>query len=193
MPSNDAPLSQRERWALCDLLTDLGPDAPTLCEGWRTADLAAHLVARDRRPDAMPGMAAPVPLLSEWSRRVQDGYRDTTTWEGLVTMARSGPPPWFHPIDQQLNTIEFFVHHEDVRRARQDWEPRQLSAGDETALWQRLRPVRFMLRKHASRLEAPGQPPIMVSAKGPVVQGPVSEVVLWSLGRRSAAQVEVSA
>ena len=41
-----------ERIALCDLLDETGPEAPTLCEGWRTLDLAAHLVLREHRPDA---------------------------------------------------------------------------------------------------------------------------------------------
>jgi uncharacterized protein (TIGR03083 family) len=39
-------LLRKERQALCDTLTELGPDAPTLCEGWTTADLAAHLMVR---------------------------------------------------------------------------------------------------------------------------------------------------
>src|SRR5258708_22606003 len=45
-----------ERAALCALLKETGPDAPTLCEGWRTNDLAAHLVLRERRPDAAAGL-----------------------------------------------------------------------------------------------------------------------------------------
>src|SRR5262249_33102419 len=45
-----------ERTALCALLGETGPGAPTLCEGWRTGDLAAHLVMRERRPDAAAGL-----------------------------------------------------------------------------------------------------------------------------------------
>ena len=48
-----------ERAALLDLLERLGPDAPTLCEGWATHDLAAHLVVRERRPVAGPGYVFP--------------------------------------------------------------------------------------------------------------------------------------
>ena len=44
-------LARRERISLCDTFTRTGPDAPTLCSPWTTADLAAHLVIRDRRPD----------------------------------------------------------------------------------------------------------------------------------------------
>ena len=48
--------SREERLALCALLDETGPDAPTLCEGWTTGDLAAHLVLRERRPDAAAGV-----------------------------------------------------------------------------------------------------------------------------------------
>ena len=47
--------ARAERASLCDLLAEVGPDAPTLCEGWTTALLAAHLVVRERRPDGGPG------------------------------------------------------------------------------------------------------------------------------------------
>ncbi len=43
-------IDQRERAELCDLFDELGPDAPTLCGDWTTADLAAHLVVRERNP-----------------------------------------------------------------------------------------------------------------------------------------------
>ena len=52
----DQPLDAVERDELCDLFVARGPDAPTLCEGWTTADLAAHLVVRERNPLAGPGI-----------------------------------------------------------------------------------------------------------------------------------------
>ena len=61
--------ARAERLLLCDLLTRIGPDAPTLCQGWTTGDLAAHLVTRERRPDAGPGLV--VPLLAGHTERVQ--------------------------------------------------------------------------------------------------------------------------
>ena len=36
-------LAQSERQQLCDLFEEVGPDQDTLCEGWTTAHLAAHL------------------------------------------------------------------------------------------------------------------------------------------------------
>src|ERR1700754_3004842 len=46
-----------ERQKLADLFASLGPDAPTMCTGWATRDLAAHLVIRERRHRA--GRAPP--------------------------------------------------------------------------------------------------------------------------------------
>jgi uncharacterized protein (TIGR03085 family) len=195
MPPDNAALSQRERWALCDLLAELGPDAPTLCEGWRSADLAAHLVTRDRRPDAMPGMVVRAPPFGPWTDRVQRGVRDKTTWGSLLGQARSGPPALLKPLDHQLNTIEYFVHHEDLRRAQPGWAPRSLATADEAVLWHHLRYLRLMPHPSAARLEAPGQPPLVLSRKGggTVVHGPVGELALWLMGRQNVARVEVSA
>src|ERR1700753_1453307 len=61
--------AQAERTALCDLFLELGPQAPTLCEGWTTRDLAAHLVVRDRRPDGAIGIL--VPRLSGHTEKLQ--------------------------------------------------------------------------------------------------------------------------
>lgn len=191
MPRDNAPLSRRERWALCDLLLELGPDVPTLCDGWRSADLAAHLVARDHRPDAVPGMAAKLPLATDWSERVQRGYRDTLTWEALVSKARSGPPAWSRPLDRVINTVEYFVHHEDLRRAQEGWEPRELAPADEAELWKQVARMKLFARKRASRLEAAGQPSLQLSATGPVVKGPVGEVVMWLMGRKGGARVDI--
>ncbi len=55
-PVSDAQL---ERQTLSQLFDQLGPDAPTLCSGWTTLDLAAHLVVRERRPDSGPGLVWP--------------------------------------------------------------------------------------------------------------------------------------
>jgi uncharacterized protein (TIGR03085 family) len=198
-----ASLAQRERSALCDLLVDLGPDAPTLCEGWRSADLAAHLLIRERRPDAAPGLALKFAPARAWTKRVQDGARDTLTWDALIGKVRSGPPPLVRPIDTAVNTLEYFVHHEDLRRGQPGWEPRLLALEDETALWGRLAPFRtasllsstiFHHPPAACRLEAPGRPPLMLtkSGQGTVVKGPVGELVMWLNGRKQAARVQTT-
>src|SRR4029077_13758842 len=81
---------QRERAALVEILRAVGPDAPTLCEGWTTRDLTAHLVVRERRPDALPGL-----LLGRVPPHTPRVHHKLTTWtrgEDLVHLSASGPP-----------------------------------------------------------------------------------------------------
>ncbi|SDC30919.1 TIGR03085 family metal-binding protein [Actinokineospora iranica] len=129
-------VARDERARLSDLLTEVGPDAPTLCDGWTTRDLAAHLAVRDRRPDAAAGIL--VKPLAGYLDRVQRGYA-AKPWAELVDLVRTGPPllSVYRPpvVDELLNTAEYFIHHEDVRRAAEGWEPRPSDAARDTALW----------------------------------------------------------
>jgi uncharacterized protein (TIGR03085 family) len=208
--TNRLSLAQQERQALCDLLNDLGPDAPTLCLGWRSADLAAHLLVRDRRPDSMPGAVLRLNVLQEWTNHVRDGVRDTLTWDELIAQLRAGPPAPIRPLDGAMNTIEFFVHHEDVRRAQPGWEPSTLADEAAAELWKRLNAMSFATRllsslgrqPPVSRVEVPGRPPIVLvsqhglgrsqSARPKVLRGQAGEAVLWVMGRQGAARVELS-
>ena len=126
-------LAQQERETLCELFLERGPDAPTLCEGWLTADLAAHLVVRERRPDSGPGLVWPP--LAAYTEKVRLAVRNRTGWEELVETVRRGPPLLLRPFDGPMNTVEFFIHVEDVRRAQDDWEPRPISPALADALW----------------------------------------------------------
>ena len=141
--------STDERRALCALLEKTGPDAPTLCEGWTTGDMAAHLVLRERRPDAAAGVAGGP--LAGYTAHVQRRLKGRIPFADLVRMIRSGPPRLsvmaLPGVDERANAVEFFVHHEDVRRGAPGWEPRELSRGESDMLWRRLRLARFMLRK----------------------------------------------
>ncbi len=187
--------AQRERHALADLFDDVGPDAPTLCEGWRARDLAAHLVARERRPDASVGLV--VPGLSGYTERVQTSIRDGQPWGQLVQRVRTGPPfPLsLPPVDANFNTGEYFVHHEDVRRAGADAGPRALDADLEALLWSRMslmgrllaRRVPVGLRIESSR----GSHTVKGGEPVVTVRGDPGELVLWLFGRATVAQVEL--
>ena len=137
MPTAAQPVSQSERVALADLLEQLGPDQPTRCEGWTTRDLATHLVVRDRRPDAMPGVVVGGPFAG-WTAKVQARAARRPFGE-LVAEVRSGPPAWvptsWPAVDRLVNTVEMVIHHEDVRRAQPDWAPRELPARVQDQLW----------------------------------------------------------
>lgn len=127
-------LARDERHALVETMTAVGPDAPTLCGDWTTRDLAAHLVLRERRLDASPGiMIAP---LAGYTAKVQAELA-RRPYPELLELVRTGPPVWspLWLVDAQANLGEMFVHHEDVRRAGGNWEPRDLGADWDAALW----------------------------------------------------------
>ena len=126
--------AQRERAALVDTMRTVGPDAPTLCGDWTTRDLAAHLVVRERRLDATAGVA--VPFLAGYTAKVQRQVTQSTDWDVLLDKIASGPPLYspFKILDPVANMGEMFIHHEDVRRAQADWEPRSLDDATVSAL-----------------------------------------------------------
>jgi uncharacterized protein (TIGR03085 family) len=197
--------AQQERAALAELLHETGPDGPTLCQGWQTRDLVAHLVLRERRPDAAAGvMGGP---LAGYTARVQRQYLDRYSYPALIAMFQAGPPslsPFAIPgADEAANTVEYFVHHEDVRRALPDWTERELPAGLEQALWKRLKGARLFLRgaptgialvRDAGRaagdvIEVKSPPPAADQPPRVEVIGTPAELTMWSMGRVSAAHV----
>jgi uncharacterized protein (TIGR03085 family) len=188
-------VARRERAALCDLFLALGPDQPTLCDGWTTRDLAAHLVARDRRPDAAIGIV--LKPLSGHTERVRSATA-RLPFDDLVAAVRR-PPFWtwaaIGPLDRATNTVEFFIHHEDVRRAQPDWQPRQLDAATTRALWHTVSGLaRLNLRRFKTPVElvAPGQG--RAGAAEPVVRvtGDPGELTIFLSGRQRAARVEIT-
>jgi uncharacterized protein (TIGR03085 family) len=184
--------AQRERRTLCDLFEELGPEAPTLCEGWATVDLAAHLVVRERRPDSGPGLVwAP---LADYTDRVRRRARDGTPWPELVATVRRGPPALLRPFDRAMNTVEFFIHVEDVRRAQPGWEPRPLAPSLADALWNRVGPGGMAKQVSATvELRSDGRDP-KVAGAGPVVVlvGDPGELTLFGAGRQGASRVEIT-
>lgn len=185
--------AQSERAALSELFLEVGPDAPTLCEGWDARDLAAHLVVRERRPDAAVGIVVK-PLaahLDSVQRELAHGDYDR-----LVATVRSGPPFPLTLVDAQINTSEYFVHHEDVRRAQDGWEPRDLDPRLESALWKILKMQGRMLFRHSSvgvALRRPDGTTHVARGAEPMVTlvGPASELLLYAFGRTTHARVDV--
>ena len=185
-------LAQEERTTLCDLLLELGPEAPTLCEGWTTADLAAHLVVRERRPDTGPGLVWP-PMAAH-TDKVRLVVRDRTPWEKLVETVRRGPPLVLRPFDGAMNTIEYFIHVEDVRRASLGWEPRDISQELADALWVRVGAGGMAKKVPATIvITSPGRTD-KERGSGPrlLVTGEPGELTMFGAGRQEAARVEVS-
>ncbi len=187
-------VAQRERAALVDTLREVGPDAPTLCEGWKTRDLAAHLVIREYRPDAAPGIL--IPFFASHTAKVQDKVAGQTDWNELLDKVASGPPVYspLKLLDPVANVAEMFIHHEDVRRARPGWKPRVLEPALSTAL-RRTLPLmaRLTLAKVPGRVALrtpPDGKTALIAGRGSAVTvtGAPEELLLFSVGRQ--AQVE---
>jgi uncharacterized protein (TIGR03085 family) len=187
-----------ERRLLADLLLAVGPDRPTLCEGWTTRDLAAHLVVRERRPDSAAGLVLP-PLRGHGERlRLATAARP---YADVVAEVRN--PPWWSPVsnplvDQLANTTEFFVHHEDVRRGEPGWEPRSLTPEFRTELFTQVRrAARLSLRRVPARvtLVTPGVGETTVGSGDATARltAEPGELLLFLTGRQRAARVEVAA
>ncbi|MBF6081012.1 TIGR03085 family protein [Nocardia cyriacigeorgica] len=130
-------MARRERQALVEAMIAAGPEAPTLCGEWAVRDLAAHLVVRERRPDAAPGIL--IDRFAGYLDRVQ-AKAAQRPFADLLEQVRTGPPWWspLRPVDALVNLSEMFIHHEDVRRAGNEWDPRELPAADQDRLWKLL-------------------------------------------------------
>jgi uncharacterized protein (TIGR03085 family) len=162
---------------------------PTLCAGWRAKDLAAHLVLRDRRPDAAAGIQ--IKALAGRTERVQNGIADRP-WAEVVRLVRTGPPAWspfrIPGIVDLANGGEFFVHHEDLRRAQPGWEPRVPDVARDATLWRLVRtlgrmsfrrsPVGIVLQRND------GEQAVVKKGPNPVtIVGEPGELALYAFGR----------
>ena len=192
-----AHLDAVERERLCDLFVEVGPDAPTLCEGWTTADLAAHLVVRERDPRSGPGIMLGG-RFEDYTTRLMAREKERG-YEAVVQRVRSGPPPlpWRIPgLRDLLNLQEYFVHHEDVRRPN-GHGPRSDVPELQEALWRNLqRGARLQVRKVRDvgvELVWPDHEPIVARKGEPTVRvvGDPGEILLRLFGRTVAAQVDV--
>lgn len=196
-------LARAERRALCELLTTLGPDAPTLCTGWTARHLAAHLHLRETYPIAAAGIFFG-PLHGANKRRMAKLMAETD-FDQLVALVARGPrglnPMRLRAVDEALNALEFFVHHEDLRRGGSfPVRPRVLSAETDDFLWDsairlgtgRLRGLRVGVVLQRVRGGRPtDEQAVVATGRTPVTAlGEPSELVLWLFGREAAAQVQ---
>ncbi|MFI2752313.1 TIGR03085 family metal-binding protein [Cellulomonas sp. P22] len=190
-----------ERAELVQVLTEAGPDAPTLCSGWRSRHLAAHVVLRERSLVVPVGLGLP-PLADRAEHAIDDLAEAASTPEGysaLLARVAEGPAGW-HPLawaGELTNVLEFFVHAEDVRRGDGDGEPRALDAARTDMLWRQL------VRMAPLPYRGPGTGVVLVRPDGVrravrrpsagrgtvVVRGDVGELVLHAFGRGEAAHV----
>jgi uncharacterized protein (TIGR03085 family) len=188
-------LAQSERAALADLFVTLGPDQPTLCEGWDAEDLLIHLLVRERSP--LGAVGSQVSPLKSFTEKATADYAKKP-WTELIEEYRSGPPAWnpfgWGKLDEITNGGEMFIHHEDARRGQVGWQPRVYDTQTAAALDKMADAgiSKMALRKSAVGVVA--QLPtrtVTLKAGDPVVTvtGEPGEVVLWVAGR-DAVQLE---
>jgi uncharacterized protein (TIGR03085 family) len=182
-------LVRRERHALCDTALALGPDAPTLCGGWNARDLIAHLLVRENSLIGAAGISFS-PLAGLTERAMEKAAR-----EPFPDMVRKLYDPGLTPyrlpgVERLTNTLEYLVHHEDLRRAQTDWQPRELPAADEDEIWKLLPGSAKLSTRKADvpivvrRSDRPGKEAAVRRGADPVVvTGKPSELVLFFFGR----------
>ncbi|MDO9455091.1 TIGR03085 family metal-binding protein [Nocardioides sp.] len=181
-------LARRERRDLCDLALDLGPDVPTLCGGWDARQLLAHLYVREHRP--LGGLGIAVPPLSRLTDQAMEraGREEFARLVGKVRTP--GLTPFaLRPVEVLANTLEYVVHHEDLRRAQAGWTPRVLDPDDLDAVWRSIRLAGRMLVRPAGvpvsirRTDTDAVATLRGGEPSVVVSGPVVELVMFLYGR----------
>ena len=191
-------LAASERTLLCATAEEVGPGAPTLCEGWTVHDLVVHLLVREGSPAAVGIVVRPLGgLLERATRRLEQEELPV-----LVERLRHGPPVWspfaVPRLGELHNQLELFVHHEDIRRAQPAWQPRALARGDEDAIWRAVRhPAKGLVARSragvgvvAERSDT-GESVSLTRDPGTVtLRGLPSELTLFLFGRQAHARVE---
>lgn len=200
-PTNPLPfdtvtlsLVRRERHALCDTALALGPDVPTLCGEWTARDLVAHLLVRE---NSLSAAGISIPPLAGLTERAMARTAKTPFPDMVKKLYDPGLTPYRLPgVERLTNTLEYFVHHEDLRRAQPGWEPRELPAADEDELWKLLKgSARLATRRTGvpivvRRTDRPGQGATVRRGDDPVVvTGRPSELVLFFFGRHQLRDV----
>lgn len=199
-----------ERHELSETLRRVGGSAQTLCGEWTTAQLAAHLVLRERSVVELAGRL-PVAALQRRAEQVVADLAAGTPYEQLVDTVDRGPSwrevrgpvpvAWFWslpPVTELANLLEYLVHHEDVRRAQPDWTPRALPLDLQRVVWQRLHLLaRVTLRSVPVGLELrwPSHGAIATrrarrEGATVTVTGDAIELTMFAFGRLDHAQLE---
>jgi uncharacterized protein (TIGR03085 family) len=204
-------LALAERHALAQTLRSVAPNAPTLSGDWTAAQLAAHLVLRERSAVELLGRL-PNRRLQALAQRQIDDLVAREPYEQLVLAVERGPSwkdaTWpvptsvvwsLPPVRERANLLEYLIHHEDVRRAQAGWAPRSLPAELQTAVWHRL-PVTVRLTMRALplgvALSRPGHGEVRIGRArrhgvAVTVRGEPVELALFAFGRHAVARVDL--
>lgn len=195
--------ASEQRKALVSALRTVGPEASTLCEGWAAEDMALHIVMRDSRPDLLVGQG--LPIVGARARKAIESLK-AEGYEYLVDRASIGPPSYFPqsfaPVNDAMNSAEFYIHTEDVLRAQPDFDLSQRRAVSEDLrrrLWKQAsvsffpmaarkqkRRISFFSPGYGATTRGPASAPLMM------VHGAPEELILWAAGRKEQAEVDIT-
>lgn len=195
--------ASEQRKALVSALRSVTFDAPTLCEGWEAQDLALHIAVRDSRPDLLVGQGLPV--VGAKARNAMENLK-AEGYEKLVDRVSIGPPSYFpqslDPVNDAMNTAEFYIHTEDVLRAQPDFElsqRREIPEELRKRLW-KLATMRLftMAARNQNRRITFFSPGYGATTRGPLnaplmmLHGAPEELTLWASGREEQAEVDIT-
>ncbi len=147
----------------------------------------------------MAGPGIMISALAETTARRMKRAKERYSFTEVVDKVRNGPPRIsiyaFPKFGHQLNTTEYFVHHEDVRRAQPTYDVRALPAEQEEGLWKSIRlgaktlirkaPSGVVLRLPDGRTSVAKRPTELGSV---TVTGDPAELVLFCIGPPAGGQ-----
>ncbi|HEX5586748.1 MAG TPA: maleylpyruvate isomerase family mycothiol-dependent enzyme [Acidimicrobiia bacterium] len=190
---------QTMRATFARYLTEVGPDAPTLCEGWTAEDLAIHMVLIERHPEAWLGI--PISDRITRTRGYFDGlvqHERDRPWGELVERVEVGPTrgPLANPtFRNHMMFREYTVHAEDVRRAN-DLPAADAGPDVRERTWGKAQAFARFVRtdgSHGLEIAEPGGRVHQVrkGATTARITGEPIELLLFAFGR-TAVEVDVS-
>jgi uncharacterized protein (TIGR03085 family) len=195
----DAALAEHQ--AMADTLTDVGPGAPTLLDGWTTTELAAHLASLEAGGGLVlflgrQAITRVYPRPTKGSRKLAARQLERTMKKGYEWAVAKVRGPHRLPMrlgGAPVGMFEIYTHHQDVLRADSRLASRAAPPELAHALpWllafhaKRLDGIRLEIETDAGTQSAGSGDPV-------VVRGDTGEVVLWLAGRSPHCEVEVEA
>ncbi|MFV0253666.1 MAG: TIGR03085 family metal-binding protein [Beutenbergiaceae bacterium] len=195
-----------ERWdhrELSDLLTTLratDPHAETLCDGWQARHLVAHLYLRRHKPWSAFRQGAGSAFMQLADGAAQSGGYAALVEQFAAAPARISPMTLLDgPLGPRVNTLEYLIHHEDVRRGEGPVEPRSLTPDENDAIFDALPGFGALAMRSAPVgvvFGVPGGRRNVIKRSGGgmesvAVLGAPTELALVASGRRRAAEVQM--
>lgn len=178
-------------------LTEAGPDAPTLCTGWDTRTLLAHMILRERSL-VETATRLQLPRAGVAAERALHDFASTHSYAAMLAAFDRGAPLWsplaLPPARELFNLLEYAVHHEDVRRVDPAAGPRPIPVSRQRAIFNRLKYFAHVTMRGASvPVELRWNDQSIKVGRGSrraVIIGDPMELALFAYGRQPVAVVE---